>query len=462
MKSFSPSSRNKFLIIIVLIDILICAASYYLSYIVRSNVSIPFFVHHVTPEIFNQLPLYFLIPLQTAILYFFGVYDSLIITKWLQTIRTIVLSVTFTVLILTAYYYFSKQPDFPRSILGLYGLINISFLLIFRYIIFKYYISTTEKRVAIVGTYATTKNIIREIERHPWLKIKIIGIIHTNNYTEDTFEGYPILGNYKDIKSIILVYNISNIIMVNEEITWRERLITDILGHINKTSLYIVPSFYELTLGNLKYFRIHDIPMIELGKDPNTTVKNTLKRSFDILFSLTFLLLLIPLLMIIPVLIKLTSEGDVFFMQERVGKNEKIFNIIKFRTMVQDAEKKTGAVIAKENDPRVTKFGRFLRQTRFDEIPQLINILKGDMSFVGPRPEREHFIKEFEKEIYSYRERLKVKPGLTGLAQIQGDYHSTPQNKLRYDLTYIYNYSIWLDIVIILKTIKTVLTRKGN
>lgn len=175
-----------------------------------------------------------------------------------------------------------------------------------------------------------------------------------------------------------------------------------------------------------------------------------LKRVFDIALSSIGLIISFPLWLTIPLLIWLEDRGPIFYTHPRVGKDGSIFNIFKFRTMIVDAEKGTGAVLAKDGDLRITKTGKILRATAMDELPQLINILKGDMSFVGPRPERPEFIKRFLKEIPNYKLRYKVVPGLTGIAQIYGRYDTEARKKIRYDLLYIRRYSFMLDIKLIL------------
>jgi len=157
----------------------------------------------------------------------------------------------------------------------------------------------------------------------------------------------------------------------------------------------------------------------------------------------------------------LTSPGPILYCQQRVGRGGKKFTLYKLRTMVDGAEQETGPVLAGREDERVTWVGRFLRKTRIDEIPQLFNVLDGTMSLVGPRPERPEFVGEFLRTIPGYAERLQVKPGLTGLAQVDGEYHTTPEYKLKYDLAYIYNYSLWLDMRIMAETVKVILSRQG-
>jgi lipopolysaccharide/colanic/teichoic acid biosynthesis glycosyltransferase len=219
--------------------------------------------------------------------------------------------------------------------------------------------------------------------------------------------------------------------------------------------------------------------------------RDLLKRTLDIIGSSVGLILTSPAFLILPVLIKLSSPGPVFYKQTRVGHNRrrgqrrkaavsslgrcnrdrrrqdihgKPFQVFKFRTMVADAEKKCGAVWATKNDPRVTTLGRIMRKTRLDEIPQFLNVLRGEMSLVGPRPERPVFVEELSTQVADYRKRLDVKPGITGLAQIENGYDSSISSvvrKVQYDLQYIQNCSVWQDIKIMLRTVLVVVTGKG-
>ncbi|TRZ96061.1 sugar transferase [bacterium] len=184
-----------------------------------------------------------------------------------------------------------------------------------------------------------------------------------------------------------------------------------------------------------------------------------MRRKIEIIISLISIFLCSPIFLGIAILIKFTSKGSIFYKQERVGLNGKCFFLYKFRSMFEDAESETGPVWAKKNDSRVTFIGKILRKTRLDELPQLINVLKGDMALVGPRPERPYFASR-HKSLRGIR--LSVKPGLTGLAQIQGYYDTIPRNKLRYDYLYIKNRSILLDVKIILKTLLVIFTKPGT
>ncbi|PKN64682.1 MAG: hypothetical protein CVU57_13935 [Deltaproteobacteria bacterium HGW-Deltaproteobacteria-15] len=190
-----------------------------------------------------------------------------------------------------------------------------------------------------------------------------------------------------------------------------------------------------------------------------------LKRAFDIVFSAFSIIGSFPLMAIIAAAVKLTSRGPVFYIHERLGFKGNLFRLYKFRTMIAGAEASSGPVWAKKNDPRVTRVGRILRKTRLDELPQFFNVLKGDMSVVGPRPIRQFFAKKLAKEFPYYSLRFSVKPGITGWAQVKGDYGSNMEGQLRkleFDLFYIQEYSFLLDVIILVKTIKTVLAGEGQ
>ncbi|WP_242984732.1 sugar transferase [Clostridium taeniosporum] len=185
-----------------------------------------------------------------------------------------------------------------------------------------------------------------------------------------------------------------------------------------------------------------------------------IKRILDLLFSIIALVIAVPIILVTCILVRLESKGNPIYSQERLGKNGRKFSVYKIRSMYTDAEK-NGPQWAGKNDNRVTKIGKFIRKTRIDELPQLFNILKGEMSIVGPRPEREYFIEKFSKDIPNFKQRLLVIPGLTGYAQINGGYDITPLEKLELDLKYIENRGVIEDFKIMLKTVKIVLTGNG-
>jgi sugar transferase (PEP-CTERM system associated) len=224
-------------------------------------------------------------------------------------------------------------------------------------------------------------------------------------------------------------------------------------------------SFYEQITGKLLIENMNPSHLIFSDGFRVTVIRRYLKRLFDLFFAITGIIFSIPLLLIIPVLIKLESKGPVLFRQRRVGEGEKSFALYKFRTMLDGAEEKTGPVWSREGDNRITKIGKFLRRTRFDEIPQLFNVILGVMSFVGPRPERPFFVDSLKKQIPYYSERHCIKPGITGWAQVKYEYGDSIEDtieKLRYDLYYIKYQAFSLDLLIVLDTIKVVFFGKGG
>jgi sugar transferase (PEP-CTERM system associated) len=233
---------------------------------------------------------------------------------------------------------------------------------------------------------------------------------------------------------------------------------------VNGVDIIEGTSFYEMLTGKILVKQINPAWLIFSKGFHKSRIRRFLKRTMDLVLSLTLLTLLSPAIIAIAILIKIDSKGPVIFSQERVGENKKAYLVQKFRSMVLDAEKQSGPVWAKDNDSRITRVGRLIRTWRFDEIPQLWNVLKGEMSFVGPRPEREFFVKELEDIIPYFTERFSVKPGITGWAQISYGYGASVEDaieKLNYDLFYIKNMSTFMDLLIILRTIKIVLFSKG-
>jgi lipopolysaccharide/colanic/teichoic acid biosynthesis glycosyltransferase len=209
----------------------------------------------------------------------------------------------------------------------------------------------------------------------------------------------------------------------------------------------------------MRYRWVSDLPLIEVLGAAEWRL-HPLKRLFDLLGAGALLVLALPVLIGTAIAVRLTSSGPVLYRQTRVGRRQLPFTLLKFRTMRLGAEQ-NGEVLATPGDLRLTPVGAFLRRTRLDELPQLLNVLSGSMSLVGPRPERPGFVRTYLDRVPGYAERFTVRPGLTGLAQVNGEYDSTPENKLRYDLAYQANWSLWLDLSILVRTVRTVLSSRG-
>ena len=227
------------------------------------------------------------------------------------------------------------------------------------------------------------------------------------------------------------------------------------------TAVYLVPELYEIFLLGAKIAHVDDVPVLELPELGFSPAATAWKRITDVIFAGIGLVVAAPCMAIIALLVWMTSPGPVLFRQERVGMNGRPFVLYKFRTMRDGAETVSGPVLAKRADPRVTPLGRWLRCSHLDELPQLYNVLHGDMSLVGPRPERPHFFREFAVQVPGYVQRLIVKGGITGLAQVEGKYETSPVDKVRYDLLYAKSFSVFMEVRIMLRTLSA-LFRKGR
>ena len=318
-----------------------------------------------------------------------------------------------------------------------------------------------KNHLAIIGFNEQVQELINELQKKPHLGF-IVSFIVDNNATDQSLNNIPLIKDIGQMKQLINKNKISNIILTADphySDNLRSALFDCLPLKINYISL---PNFYEAITGKIPLDAINQMWFLENLNEGSKSWFNKIKRFYDFILAVLILLITLPFWLLIALIIKMESRGPVFIIMPRLGQDNKIFNLIKFRTMKEEGNDRSPTIA---NDPRITKFGSFLRKTRLDEVPQMINVIRGEMSFVGPRPERPELALELEKQITFYRERLLVKPGLTGSDQISGEYHSPIREdslkKLQYDLFYIKNRSLYLDISIILKTIATVLSRKG-
>ena len=320
--------------------------------------------------------------------------------------------------------------------------------------------------ILLLGCTNEAKEYSHLFRDNPQLGKKVIGVVEENLGNVNVFEDLPILGTYSDLPNLIKKNNVQAIVIAHHSNS--EKKINDILywvAHL-PVRVYLVPSLWECA----KNFKTSDQPMLVHSRELQELFmlnllpwQATIKRIMDIAIAIFLLVTTSPLLLITAIAIRIDSKGSVFYKQQRIGLYSRPFTIYKFRSMQNDAEK-DGPQWAKKNDNRITRVGKILRRFRIDEIPQLLCVLKGDMSMVGPRPERSVFIEELRKTIPFYASRLKMKPGLTGWAQVRHHYDNNIEDvkiKLGYDIYYLSNASILLDIQILIRTIYVVITGKG-
>ena len=319
------------------------------------------------------------------------------------------------------------------------------------------------RNTLVVGTTQLAKDILEEIARRPGLKYNIVGFVDRQT-SRRTYLRLPILGNPDQIPAIVKKFNVEEILVATGYDAREEML--DIVSRCDGMvpALKVAPQ----NAAALSGFRTEEIighPLIRLHLINLKTWQRITKRLFDILVSLFVLIPLLPIWVLVGFLIAIDSPGSVFFSQERVGKRGRHFWLYKFRSMVADAEKDTGPVWAVVDDKRVTHVGRVIRKLRIDEVPQFVNVLKGEMSLVGPRPERPYFVEQLKQEVRYYSRRLLVRPGITGWAQVKHRYDRSLEDvkeKIRYDLFYLENMSLRLDLKIIMRTIFVAASGRGT
>ncbi|WP_034549662.1 sugar transferase [Carnobacterium funditum] len=363
------------------------------------------------------------------VLYNKSLTDFIYLTIIIQILMTIaIMAVTFA----------GRWFAFPRSVLVISLFTSSLVLIIWRIIIFKVYLRYSgTKKVMVVGNEMKVASTIFNFDQAKNGRHKIT-LVAVDNF-------------YKNIKENM---NAFDIVYLASQIKEEEKIaIYDLMIKYDK-KIFLTTSFENLILVNPNIMNIEDESIIEASNFRISDEDSFIKRITDILFSLLLIILSSPLMIITAILVKTTSKGPIFYKQVRITKDSAEFNVLKFRSMSATAESDTGPVLAASNDTRVTTVGKYIRALRIDELPQLFNVIKGDMSVVGPRPERPFFVNQFQKENKYYYLRHNVRAGITGYAQVYGKYATDFNSKLNFDLLYIKKYSILLDIKIMLQTIK--------
>jgi len=450
-------SKKTWQFISVLLDVFFINVSIVLAFVIRFQGIIPEFNF----QAYTNLAVFITI-IQIAALFIYDIYLPERTEGAASIFGSVVKAATLGTLATVTLTFFVGFFSYPRSVFLISWLLLIVFLTGWRLVSAKILlIDWPTQRILVVGTGELSKQVIKELKARKKWGYEIVGIVSSKLKPTIAIDGVPVVGLASDLIDIIQKQQADRVI-VTTPIKQRELLEELPRTHSAGVKIEIVPDLYEIFIGTVDHNLLSDIPLIELTKEPVPGWESLTKSLIDRIGAVLLLIITTPLLLSVAILVKLTSSGPVIFKQKRVGRREKVYYQYKFRTMIANAEAKTGPILAIEDDKRITRIGNHLRRFRLDELPQLVNILEGHMSFVGPRPERPFFVDQFKEEIPGYVERFRIKPGLTGLAQVNGSYATTAANKLKYDLIYIYHQSFFLDLKILFNTVKVVLTAQGS
>jgi exopolysaccharide biosynthesis polyprenyl glycosylphosphotransferase len=356
------------------------------------------------------------------------------------------------------------ESDYPRQMLFYVWLFSILCVIVGRELhrtitVWARTIGFARDRVLIIGSGDVAQTIIAQIRQNPQLGYTIVGAVNGNDVT--SVGGVPIIGGTDQLPALLDEYRVDEVIIALPDATRKE-----LIGLINQCqrghiSVKLYPDLFAYMAGGMSVDELGSIPLLGVRDVALRGWKLTLKRSLDVVGALFGLIFLSPFMLLTAILIRLESPGPIFFFQERVGLDGRPFLMIKFRSMRTDAEKHS--VWTVKNDPRVTRIGKWMRRSNWDEIPNLINVLLGHMSLVGPRPEQTKFVQEFRAKIPRYMERHREKSGMTGWAQINGLRGDTSiEERLNFDLWYVEHWSLWLDIKIIIRTVTQTLLGKSE
>lgn len=454
-------------LLLALGDLLAMFAAVLLSLFIWSRVArYPFTVEFVASQLlwFVVLPLAWF-PLASAADFF----DLRVAASRGRTLSRLVGLEAQLLLVYLLVFFFSPRDALPRLFIFYYAISSFLFIALWRFAGFAVLgWASAPRRVLIVGADWAADSLIAAIRDHAGHEYEVRGVVGAAEQVGRKVHGVPVIGDGDELMQIVQRDQITE--LVTTATTGVDGATFQGLMDAYEHGLRIVPMaiLYEQITGRVPVEHVNDDwAVVFLPVSRNEGAFNLylpLKRLTDVALAFVGLLLFAPLLLALAMLIRLDSPGSAFYRQDRLGRSGEPFRIIKLRTMVRNAERDTGAVFSRRGDPRVTRFGRFLRRTRLDEVPQLYNVLRGEMSIVGPRPERPEHVARLQRKIPFYRTRQTMRPGLTGWAQVRYNYGSTDEDalvKLQYDLYYIRHCSLLLDFTIMLRTVSKVLSLSG-
>ena len=419
--------------------------------------------HHPFPSILCA----FLTALACQIcMYYADLYDLKTVLRAHSLFMKLFQSIVAAAIILTVIFYFIPQLIIDHRALPISLVMIFSSLIVWRMLYRRLQKSNNIKsKILILGSSQEARKIAEDLLCYQPIGYELKGFIDdTGNKSDPSIVHPKILGNYKQLQEIVERENIDKVVVALSDCRGKLPMEALLACKLQGVEVEEGATFYEQVCSKIMLENLRPSWLVFSQDFSISQHLCFLKRLVDILLSVLGLILAAPLMIVVAMLIKIDSQGPVFYRQQRVGQHGQRFTLFKFRSMRDDAEAITGPIFADKDDLRITRVGSVLRTTRVDELPQLLNVLRGEMSFVGPRPERPFFVELFAKEIPYYSQRLSVKPGITGWAQVYYPYGATlvdAMEKLQLDLYYIKNISLILDVFIIMKTLKIMVLGKG-
>jgi len=402
------------------------------------------------PAAFRTNIYYRMIPMNLVLIgILFGIYGlfSLAKKRYGEIFIGIFLSVFYTFVIMMAVNFFIREFSYSRSVLAFTALYEFVFLNVWQYGAWRLErLLATPQKALIVGGADECSRVLQRLSISPQLNYQVSHIA-SDGAASDAWQT--------------VIAQVDLVVLCSDVLLHKKSEIVGCCQQMQKEVL-LAPSVYELYCSGLEIDKIDDIPFFRPQYLSPSLERRSLKRILDVLVSLIALVMTAIPMLLIAIAIKLDSQGPILYKQVRTGRYEKHFKVYKFRSMRQNAEKRSGPVMAGEDDPRITRVGRFIRRTRLDELPQFFNVLQGTMSIVGPRPERPFFVEQFKQKIPEYVYRHNVKPGITGMAQVYGKYNTTAYDKLIYDLMYVQKCDLFTDLVIIIQTVRVLFQKSST
>lgn len=449
--------RSQFIVLSVLLDALFVNVGFVSAFLIRFAGQLPAYNFNAYLALVPFITLAYV-----AACWANGLYEpESLDDTWTIVARTFV-SATIGTVLTAAFAFFggTATVSFARLTLLIAWPVIVVLLASWRYLFLRFgSISWPKQRVLILGAGSTALDLVREISSRSHWGWTCVGVVASGGEVPASEVGALLVGTPDEVVELASRTGANRLIVVSPS-THREFVEDLVLDEALHVRIDVVPELYEVFLGNFDS-QIGDIPLVHVTGARAPEYFGPIKRVSDIAMALVGLVLASPVMLVASIFVLLEDRGPILYRQERVGRDREPFTVLKMRTMRTDAETLSGPVLATDEDPRVTRTGKVLRAYRIDELPQLVNILKGDMSFVGPRPERPFFVEQHLKDIRGYGERFYVRPGVTGLAQVSGGYATTAERKLKYDLIYLYHRTLAMDARILVETFKVVLTGRG-